>query len=135
MNQPIPDEALWPFGIAPTAYAKLQRLFDATPGLACVWLYGSRARGDQRRESDIDLAVEWQAGAKPGLLSLDIEDMGLIYRVDVTNLGDKLDEDFLRRLERDRKVFWDPSGAYQATRDAPAGDGAISENQEYPPSL
>ena len=111
MNQPIPDEATWPFGIAPTSYAKLQRLFDATPNLARVWLYGSRARGDQRRESDIDLAVEWQPGAKHRFLREDIEDLGLIYRTALTDLGDKLEADFRQRLERDRKVFWERKAA------------------------
>ena len=111
MNQPILDEVTWPFGIAPTCYTKLRRLFNATPGLARVWLYGSRARGDQRRESDIDLAVEWQPGARRSFLREDIEDLGLIYRTDLTDLTDKLEADVRQRLEQDRKLFWEAKAA------------------------
>jgi len=107
------DEASWPFGIAPTSHAKLLRLFENTPGLARVWVYGSRARGDQRRESDIDLALEWREKAEFARLNLAdaIEEMGLIYRTDLTDLSEKLAEDFRARLERDKKLFWEPRRA------------------------
>ena len=36
------------FGIAPGTLRKLRALFDRTPGLERVWVYGSRARGDYR---------------------------------------------------------------------------------------
>jgi hypothetical protein len=33
------------------------RLFEQTPGVQAVWLFGSRARGDARPDSDVDLAI------------------------------------------------------------------------------
>lgn len=39
-----------------------------------AWLYGSVARGDQRRHSDIDLIVELQEAAHMGLDFMDIEE-------------------------------------------------------------
>ena len=45
-------------GIAPTTLGKLVRLFETTAGIDAVWLYGSRARGDHRHDSDIDLMVD-----------------------------------------------------------------------------
>jgi hypothetical protein len=35
------SSAKWAFGIAPNVFAKLQSLFERTPGLERVWVYGS----------------------------------------------------------------------------------------------
>ena len=45
-------------GIAPGSLAKLLAVFDQTPNVERVVLFGSRARGDFRHESDIDLALD-----------------------------------------------------------------------------
>lgn len=104
------NEKNWPFGIAPNVYAKLTSVFENTPGLAKVWVYGSRGRGSQRRESDIDLAVEWQDIEPRARLRLldDIDKLGLIYRTDLIDLSEKIAEDFRARIEKDRKIFWQP---------------------------
>ncbi|PIQ54822.1 MAG: type III restriction endonuclease subunit R [Comamonadaceae bacterium CG12_big_fil_rev_8_21_14_0_65_59_15] len=107
MTQPA-DAQDWPFGIAPNAYARLQNLFDNTPGLARVWLYGSRARGDHRPASDIDLAVEWQDPDQPWRLSGALEELELIYRTDLVSLDKPINTEFRQRIERDRKIFWQP---------------------------
>lgn len=38
--------------------ARLRDVFARYPGVAAVWLFGSRARGEARTTSDVDLAVE-----------------------------------------------------------------------------
>lgn len=106
-----PDASNWPFGIAPNVFAKLQALFENTPDLAKVWVYGSRARGDYRPTSDIDLAVEWHTPDKHWTLSSGLDELGLIYRADLVNLADPLAPEFRERIERDRKVFWEPRRA------------------------
>jgi type III restriction enzyme len=103
----------WPFGIAPNVRAKLMRVFDDAPNLQQVFLYGSRARGDQRLESDIDLAVHAPEMTETDFVMLKsrIEDLGLIYRTDVVNLNAVLNEDFRARIEKDSQVFWQPHRA------------------------
>ncbi len=108
MTESPAESENWLFGIAPKAVARLRGLFESTPGLAKVWVYGSRGRGDYRPASDIDLAVEWEAGEGPSGLPIAVEDLQLIYRVDLVNLADKLAPDFRGRIERDRKIFWEP---------------------------
>ena len=48
------------FGISRSAALALRRLFERTPGIERVWVFGSRARGKARENSDIDLAIEGQ---------------------------------------------------------------------------
>ena len=108
MTESAAESANWLFGVAPRAVARLRGLFESTPGLAKVWVYGSRGRGDYRPASDIDLAVEWEAGNGPSGLPSAVEDLQLIYRIDMVNLADKLAPDFRGRIERDRKIFWEP---------------------------
>jgi type III restriction enzyme len=107
MTQPA-DAKDWPFGIAPNAYARLQALFEKTPGLARVWLYGSRARGDYRPSSDIDLAAEWQDADPAWRLAAALEELDLIYRTDLVTLDKTLNPEFRQRIERDRQIFWEP---------------------------
>jgi len=40
------------FGISPGAIDRLKNLFDATPNLAGVWIFGSRAQGTPRLSSE-----------------------------------------------------------------------------------
>lgn len=117
-----------PFGIGPAHVAKLHRLFERWPEVERVWIYGSRARGDHRRESDIDLAVDAPRipPAEFSGLALAIEDLGLIYKVDVVLLQEVGDPAFRSRIERDRKLFWEPR-----TRAAHASEPASVELKDF----
>ncbi|MBI2748203.1 MAG: DEAD/DEAH box helicase family protein [Burkholderiales bacterium] len=126
MSESLPSSD-WQFGIAPNVFAKLQALFERTPGLAKVWVYGSRGRGDYRPSSDIDLAVEWQTPDKNGTLSSGLEELELIYRTDLVNLADPLAPGFRARIERDRKLFWEPRRA--AVNQASVGEVQMKKFQ------
>lgn len=110
-----PAQSSWPFGVAPTTYASLQALFERTPGLECVWVYGSRARGDHRAQSDIDLVADMPVDRSHfvGLLG-DIEELTPIYRVDMVCWQETLADDFRARIQQDRQLFWAPRKATAA---------------------
>ena len=98
------------FGIAAHSLAMLRALFAATPGIERVWIFGSRAQGAERPESDIDLAVDapgWDAVAQLRLSDALIG-LGLLYRVDMVFSGDRVDAGFREQIERVRRVFWEP---------------------------
>lgn len=97
-------------GIAQPTITKLQRLFDRTPGLERVLLFGSRAQGTFRNASDIDLAVDGPGMSRSDFSHLrgEIEELELLYPVDVVFLQDKLDERFRGFIERDGRVVWQP---------------------------
>lgn len=112
------------YRIAPGALTALRGLFDVTPGLERVWIFGSRARGDARPESDIDLALDapgWSA-ADFARLTGRIESLGLLYRVDAAWLQGGLGEAFRAAIEREKRLFWE---ARRHPADA-AALGAIS---------
>ncbi|HEX5786291.1 MAG TPA: nucleotidyltransferase domain-containing protein [Burkholderiaceae bacterium] len=98
-------------GIDERALGKLLALFDREPGLEGVWLFGSRAKGDFRPSSDIDLAVDLPHEADEVHLRSALDALGLLYRVDVVRLQSPLADGFRAQMERDRQPFWLPRRA------------------------
>lgn len=67
-----------------------------------VILFGSRARGDYKRVSDIDLAV---VGGDFVSFSLDVdEDTSTLLKFDIVNLSGKVQEELLRSIEEEGVV-------------------------------
>ena len=74
-------------------------------GLRKVLLFGSRARGDFRRESDIDLAV---SGGNAERFLLDAEETtSTLRKYDVVNLDHPLRPELLKSIEREGKVLFE----------------------------
>jgi type III restriction enzyme len=98
------------FGISPGHLSALTRFFERWPGIEAVWIYGSRARGDFRPTSDIDLAVDAPDMSSDDYASLAraVADLATVYKVDLIHCQGPLDEAFRARVERDRKIFWRP---------------------------
>ncbi len=70
-----------------------------------VILFGSRARGDFHRTSDIDLAV---SGGDVLRFSLDVEEKtSTLLTYDVVNLGKPLSREFLEAIQNEGIVLYE----------------------------
>ncbi|MGQ0652614.1 MAG: nucleotidyltransferase domain-containing protein [Betaproteobacteria bacterium] len=98
------------FGIPAGQYRRLLRLLQRCPSLRRVWIYGSRARGDHRPGSDVDLALDAPdlTDTELARLATGLEELNILFRVDLVHLQRDLDEVLRERIERDRRLFWEP---------------------------
>ena len=69
-----------------------------TCGLSRLILFGSRARGDNRERSDIDLAV---SGGDVVRFSLDVEELPTLLSFDVVNLDGAVQPELLESIQRE----------------------------------
>jgi len=70
-----------------------------------VILFGSRARGDYRRTSDIDIAV---SGGDIERFILDTEEeTSTLLEYDIVNLDGKMQEELRQTIEREGKLLYE----------------------------
>ncbi|MBI2380301.1 MAG: nucleotidyltransferase domain-containing protein [Gammaproteobacteria bacterium] len=90
------------------AYQFLERL-QALPFVEAIWLYGSRARGDHRPRSDIDLAIVCPAASdRQWQEVLDIvENADTLLEIDCLRLDREAPGSALRQnVEKDKRVIY-----------------------------
>ena len=70
-----------------------------------VILFGSRARGDFREKSYIDLAVE---GGDFIRFSIDVnEDTSTLLKFDIVDLDEKIQEELMESIQREGRVLYE----------------------------
>lgn len=91
-----------PFGLPPTTLQKLCSVFSLHPAIETVVLYGSRAKGNYRPGSDIDLTIK--GGEIPFAEFLQIEDqiddLMLPYTVDLSQYSQLGNADLIEHIDR-----------------------------------
>ena len=79
-------------------------------GVERIFLFGSRARGDNTPGSDIDLRVD-RGGAKGFALGGLYEDLSEAFHVELDLLTTgSLDEDFLQKIRQEEVLIYDQQG-------------------------
>ena len=74
-------------------------------GIERIILFGSRARGDYRERSDIDLAV---SGGDVVMFSLDVdEETPTLLFFDVVNLSESVQQELLDSIDREGVVIYE----------------------------
>ena len=75
-----------PFGLSPATLEKLNSVFAQHTAIDSVLLYGSRAKGNYRAGSDIDLTIKGSEIPFDELMQIEneIDDLMLPYTVDLS---------------------------------------------------
>lgn len=74
-------------------------------GIKKIILFGSRARGDYRERSDIDLAV---CGGNPDKFHLDVEeDVPTLLKFDVINMDKPVQKELLESITNEGVVIYE----------------------------
>jgi uncharacterized protein len=85
----------------------LFEIFEDTKGLDKVILYGSRARGDHKPKSDIDLAIDVDSYEIGSHLYSVIEESNILLSVDVVVLKYVESKKFLDNVKNQGIVIWE----------------------------
>ncbi|MCA3027332.1 MAG: DEAD/DEAH box helicase family protein [Rhodocyclaceae bacterium] len=114
-------------GIAESTLQALVGVFEQAAGIDSVWIYGSRARGNYRPQSDIDLTVDApnMSARDFAALAYLVEALGLLYRVDISHWQRVDGDEFRQRLQRERKIFWAPFRGLVRAESSPVEIGAL----------
>jgi len=88
------------FGLSEGIVQAILHELSKHDGVKKAILFGSRARGDQRHNSDIDLAIEYE-GDFPAGLYLDLDEAAGIYKIDVIDLKRLSNQALLFNINRD----------------------------------
>ncbi len=91
------------FGISNRSYEHIKRTFESYPEIKEVLVFGSRAKGNYRNGSDIDLAIKGSGNCLK--LSLDLagilnERVPIPYHVDVVSYNDLENQELKSHIDR-----------------------------------
>ena len=92
-----------PHGLSAQTLQKIRNVFVQYPEVEEVVLYGSRARGDYKNGSDIDLTLRGNSELTHTLLSRianDLDDQLLPYTIDLSILKNIYNPEMVDQIER-----------------------------------
>lgn len=95
-------------GLSEKTLIEIHRILDRHPEIESAVLFGSRAKGNYRQGSDIDLALSGATATQKTLRSVDteLEDSDLPYRFSLLLMDGLLDPDVRAHIDRVGQVFY-----------------------------
>lgn len=91
----------------PAALAERLAALAGAAGVERLVLFGSRARGDHRERSDVDLAVWGLDSAGAGRLRLELEELPTLLEFDLVQVTEETDPALLKNIEKEGVVLMD----------------------------
>ena len=90
----------------------LTQIFQRYPEIERAVLFGSRARGDHREQSDYDVAIygELIASDKAALRSFCAEDLPTLHKIDLIFMSEQDGTAIAESIKREEIIFYDKAG-------------------------
>lgn len=102
------------YGLSVNTISKIQKLFLEFPELRKALLYGSRAMGNYRNGSDIDLTLVGNISMRDlSKIEWQLDDLMLPYMIDLSRIDDIKNPDLLDHIKRRGKIFYERSNVLQ----------------------
>jgi predicted nucleotidyltransferase len=119
MIQPA-DTAVERFGLKRTLIEQINRVIGAYPEIERVVLYGSRAKGNYKPSSDIDLALIGDQLTELRLLELEtrLDDLLLPYKLDLCRFHTLQNPSLIEHINRVGQEFFTRTRMDQPARNA-----------------
>ena len=92
------------YGISLDIYNEIIKVFKKYDSIKEVYLFGSRARGDYKKTSDIDIAIKTNEDIKLKVLR-DLENLRCIYTFDVVDI-DNISGELKNNIMNDGKCIY-----------------------------
>lgn len=96
------------FGLSDTVVEDIRRIFKQHANIRKVLIFGSRAKDTYHNGSDIDLAAVGDGLTYNQLMdiSIQIEDLGLLYKVDVLDYEKQIGTPIGAHIDRVGRLFY-----------------------------
>lgn len=96
------------FGLSAQHIAELRGIFSSVPSVHEAIVYGSRARGDYRKYSDIDITLRGNNITDRDLTRIyfKIDDLLLPYNVDLSVMSQLRNENLINNIKIEGKVLY-----------------------------
>ena len=96
------------FGLKENTIEKINSIFAAHPEVQQAILYGSRAKGNFKPNSDIDITLKGEKISLDVLnqISLEIDDLLLPYMIDLSIFSHIKNNELIDHINRVGKVFY-----------------------------
>lgn len=106
------------FGLTEKEIRLISEIFVHFPEVERVFIYGSRAKGNFRKNSDIDLAVKFEKKAEISIVSIKnlLEELPVIYSIDLTDERKILTVEFKKEYEKTKQIFYEKKGSSRETK-------------------
>ncbi len=105
------------YGLNQDIVSSLRTILERKREVMEAIIFGSRAKGNYRLGSDIDLAVKGKKVNFETIIAIknEAEKLGLLYKIDIVDLAEISDHEVKEHIHRVGKVFWKGSGVLEDT--------------------